>query len=347
MTTIKTATSWTTAALVAVLAFGCDAVLDNPPTGSLNEEVLANRHGIDALLVGAYAALDGQSLGSGSWGVSPSNWIYGSVAGGDAHKGSESGDQSAIDLIATFRHDPTIAFFDQKWRANYEGISRSNAVLKVLRGVEDMSEGEMAAAAGEARFLRGHYYFDLKKMFNRVPWIDENTTDFNQPNEEDVWPRIEADFQYAMENLPETQPQVGRANRWAAAAYLAKAYVYQKKWSEAKTLFDQVISQGRTSNGLPYDLMSRYKDNFDAAFKNNQESVFAIQMTANDGTGTISHANMGDMLNFPFGGPFRCCGFFQPTQDLVNSYRTQDGLPIPNGYNDEMVTSDQDVDSNQ
>jgi len=66
-------------------------------------------------------------------------------------------------------------------------------------------------------------------MFNNVPWIDETTTDFNQPNTTDIWPKIEADFQFAFDNLPETQPDAGRANKWGAGAYLAKAYLYEKK----------------------------------------------------------------------------------------------------------------------
>ena len=61
-----------------------------------------------------------------------------------------------------------------------------------------------------------------------VPWIDETTTDFMQPNNADIWPKIEADFKAAYDNLPETQGDAGRANKWAAGAYLAKVYLYQK-----------------------------------------------------------------------------------------------------------------------
>ena len=50
----------------------------------------------------------------------------------------------------------------------------------------------------------------------------------------------------------ETQPQAGRANKWAAAAYLAQAYMYEHKYAQAKTLFDQIIASGKTANGKPY-----------------------------------------------------------------------------------------------
>ncbi|MDX5437755.1 MAG: RagB/SusD family nutrient uptake outer membrane protein, partial [Pontibacter sp.] len=326
--------------------------LEKEPIGALSEGIIANEAGVEKTLIGAYAALDGQGNGSalvggGQWEAAPSNWIYGSVAGGEAHKGSSGSDQPAINAIANFIADPSNGFFNTKWKAIYEGISRTNSTLRLLEQAKDISDAKKQRIAGEARFLRGHYYFELKKMFNKVPWIDETTTDFNQPNNQDIWPKIEADLKFAMDNLPHTQAQVGRANKWAAASYLGKAYMYQHKYAEAKSVFDQVINEGVTSNGLKYGLVDRFKDNFDAGTENNKESVFAIQMVAYDGTGTISNANQGEMLNYPYNSPFRCCGFFQPTLDLANSYRTNSqGLPYLGSYNATPLKHDQGISSN-
>ena len=74
-------------------------------------------------------------------------------------------------------------------------------------------------------------------------------------NSSDLWPMIEADFTFAWDNLPETQGAPGRANKWAAGAYLAKALLFQGKWAAAKTLFDNVIANGKTSNGKKYGLV--------------------------------------------------------------------------------------------
>ncbi|WP_431214514.1 hypothetical protein ACQ86N_06745 [Puia sp. P3] len=79
-------------ALMGML-FGCKkSFLQRTPQGSLQPGDLATKAGVTNLLIGAYAALDGQdtvgtgdmvSLGGGNaWGVSPSNWLMGSVAGG-------------------------------------------------------------------------------------------------------------------------------------------------------------------------------------------------------------------------------------------------------------------------
>jgi len=326
-----------------------DEFLDKPVQGALGDDVLANEKGLDALLTGAYAALDGQGdfTGGSGWESAPDNWIYGSITGGDAHKGSDGGDQTPINAIATFSSGADNGFFNTKWRALYEGVTRSNTILRVLGLVTSMSDDNKAKIEAQARFLRGHYYFELKKMWNMVPWIDEKTTDFNQPNDVDIWPMIEADFKFAYDHLPATQSQVGRANKWAAGAYLGKTYLYQKKDALAIPVFTEVIQSGVTSNGLKYNLVD-FKDNFDASTKNNAESVFAIQMVANDGTLDITNANGGGMLNFPYGtgAPFSCCGFFQPSQELVNSFRTDAaGLPYLDDSNTHVVKSDMGLNS--
>ena len=323
--------------------------LEKPAYGALSDEVLADEKGVNSLLIGAYAVLDGQgsgvAIGGGNpWEAAPSNWIYGDVSGGDAHKGSDGGDQPAINSIATYSAGADNGFFNSKWKALYEGVTRSNSVLKTLAGLEDISEEERANLAGQARFLRGHYYFELKKMFNMVPWIDENTEDVNVPNDVDIWPNIEADFLFAYENLPPTQSELGRANKWAAGAYLGKTYLYQEKYAEAQQVFTEVITSGTTSNGLAYGLTDNFHANFNAALENNEETVFAIQMVAHDGTNTIANSNQGMMLNYPYQSPFRCCGFFQPTQDLVNAYRTDaSGLPYLDTYNADPVENDMGI----
>jgi len=350
------------AALTAAVCInqGCSRFLDKPALGALTTGQVTNEAGATALLAGAYAGLDGQgqnnaAVGGGNpWEASPSNWIYGSVAGGDSHKGSSISDQPPIVPIANAQESPSNGFFNSKWKALYEGVSRTSTLLATLALSPDVSAPVKTLYTAEARFLRGHYYFELRRFFKMVPWVDENTTDFKQPNDADVFPKIEADFKAAIDNLPAIQSTPGRANKWAAMCYLAKVYLYEKKYAEAKALFDQVIPSayggsgagGVTPNGLAYGLTDRFEDNFDAATKNSKESVFAIQMTAHDGTNSIANANGGDMLNFPYNSPFRCCGFFQPSVDLANSYRTDaTGIPYLQDYNAHGIVTDQGMSS--
>lgn len=323
-------------ALVCGLVFtSCDLLkgdfLDRSARGAVSEEVLADKEGgVDALLTGAYGALD-----EGFWHSSPDNWVFGAVAGGMAHKGSFLGDQGPILTIARMQHEPTNGFFNSLWQNRFEGVSRTNSVLQVLSQVEDMSEQERNRIAGEARFLRGHYYFELKKNFGNVPWTDETTENLKQPNtgpnHPDIWQKIEEDFQFAIDNLPEVAPDAGRVNRWAAAAYKAKAHLYQEEWQEAADLFTQVIDQGGTSTGKSYALTPKYQDMFNAATEDNSGMVFRIPQTGQDGSGTVNNSRRGDILNWPQNpSPITsCCGFYRPTLWLVNSFRVNDqGLPL-------------------
>ena len=331
---------------------GCNKeFLTTPPQGALSEEVLATQKGVEGLLVGAYAALGGQRLNTGqeNWATAPDNWLYGSVSGGDAHKGSEGGDQLPMNPIMNFTLDAMNPFFDGKWRANYEGIARCNMTLKVLPTVSDINDNDRKNIEAQARFLRAYFYFDLKAMFNMVSWIDETTTDFNQPNDVDIWPRIEADLDFAMKTLPETQNAAGKVNKWAAAAYLAKTYLFQHKFPDAKAIFDQVIQNGRTSNGIKYALNGALQDNWKPELElTNPEAIFSIQQATHTGTGDISQSRAGDILNYPYPNSPWCCGFFQPSQDLANSYRVNPatGLPYLDNYNDYGVKNDMGVESN-
>src|SRR5690606_22662501 len=123
--------------------------------------------------------------------------------------------------------------------------------------------------------------------FNNTPYIDESI-DYKQgieetTNDADLWPMIEADLQFAYANLPETQDQPGRANKWAAGAFLGKAMLFQQKFTEAKAVFDDVIANGKTSSGDDYALVPHFGDLFRVSNDNNPESIFAIQSAAGTG----------------------------------------------------------------
>jgi len=333
--------------LGVVVLFSCQKnFLDKPAQGSLAGSIIATPTGVAQDLIGSYAALQRTFGAGGPWDAAPDNWIYGTVAGGDAHKGSNSGDQAGIDPIAVSTENATNGFFDSYWKTNYEGISRCNATINLANAVATLDAATKMQTLAEARFLRGHFYFELRRFFKNVPYLDEKSVGFFAPNVTDIYPQIEADFNFAYTNLLEKAPDIGRANKWAAAAYLAKTYMYEKKYDLAKPLYDLIISTGVNAGGVKYSLMPKFSDNFYGNTKNNSESVFILQQVANDGTGSINNSNQGDMLNFPYNSPFRCCGFLQPTQELANSYRTDlTGLPLIDTHNANanQVINDQGV----
>ena len=326
-------------ALTLIGACGKD-FLDRSPYGAVTEELLSSSlKGCESLLISAYSSLDGYAGwdNGNPWGAAASNWTYGSIAGGDAYKGSEANDQPDVTPIERHETSANNPYVEAKWITLYDGIFRVNKAINAfnaLTGNDDVRAQRIA----EARFLRGHYHFEAKKVFGNVPYIDETVLDTRVPNDKDIWPNIIADLQAAADALPWTQSEIGRATKGAALALLGKAYIYQGKYTEAKAALDQVI------NSNQYALTPGYHDNFNAATRNNSEGVFVVQQAVNEGT-EGDNGNIGDVLNYTHGGgPGGCCGFHQPSQNLVNAFRVDaNGLPYLDTYNDLDVKNDQGV----
>ncbi len=319
-------------------AYACkDSFLEVSPTGSLSKAQLTSKAGLEGALISSYAQLSGL----GSYASGPSNWVWGSIRGGDANKGTDPGDFSEINPIQRFEYSPTLPFSGEVYRGHFEGVSRANAVLALLKEADaSVKPEDIKRMAAEAKFLRGHFYFQLKRNFSMVPYVDETKNISNGiekvKNDIDIYPKIEDDFKAAFADLPETSSAVGRANKWAAASYLAKVYMFEKKFVEAKALFDQIIANGKTAGGKKYALLPKYSDLYRISNDNSAESIFAVQATVKSGNG--NNANSDLQLNFIQGvDPGTCCGFFQPTFEFVNSFRTDSkGLPLlDNSYNTE------------
>ncbi|HLX90139.1 MAG TPA: RagB/SusD family nutrient uptake outer membrane protein [Puia sp.] len=329
--------------LIALMIACGKNFLSKPPIGVLYPNILATRAGVQGILIGAYAGLDGQGLLNSGWGSAADNWTYGSVAADDAYKGSTTEDQSDLINIVQWNCLPNNSYVSQKFDAMYDAIQRCNSVLRVMRVASGLSSDDTTEYRAEALFLRAYFHFELRKVFHYPPYVDESVgvQNPNPPNIDaaknyiEIWPMIESDFQYAVDNLPKTQPNKGQANKYAAEAFLGKVYLFEGKYDQAKTLLDDVIKNGTTPLGAPYALQTNYQENFNAdpQAKNSSESVFAAQISVNDGSGPAGGKAFGDNLNFPYGGgPGACCGFFNPQQDLADAYKTDaNGMPLMDG----------------
>ncbi len=246
--------------------YGCNNFLDTNaiPQGTLDEGTLSTAAGVEGTLIAAYRALDCPAAG-GSWGCAASNWVWGSVAADDSYKGSDSGDQPPINDIEGYHWSAPNGqdYINEKWTISYEGVSRANATLRLLKKVlaahpEQLSAADAKSIEGEALFLRAHYHFEAYRMWGNIPYYREDETDFRKANETSAAAiaDILSDLDAAIALLPTTARAKGRAGQW---------------------------------NG-----------------------------------------NFGERLNFPYSGShFGCCGFNQPSQNLVNFYRVDAaGLPL-------------------
>ncbi|HWK06208.1 MAG TPA: RagB/SusD family nutrient uptake outer membrane protein [Puia sp.] len=341
-------------AILAIIAYGCNRKLNVQPQGSLLQTSITNLSGVNGLLIGAYAVLDGENVpvAGDAYGSAGSNWVYGSICADDSYKGSVPSDQPDATALEswTLSQGGTTTYLNEKWTILYLGIQRANDVLRNMRLATGISPADTAEISGEARFLRGYYHMDGRKIFHFFPYVDETISFVNNnldvPNNADIWPQITADLLYAVNHLPETQPQAGRVNKWAAMAFLAKDYMFQHNYDSANYYLKQVIASGVTAQGVKYALVN-FQSNFNAPQKNSPESVFACQSSVNDGSASANdggNGSMGDVLNFPdgVGAPVGCCGFNDPSWNLANAYKTDaNGLPLLDGsFNSGKTVSD-------
>lgn len=320
-----------------MMVSSCD-FLNDDPQGILSDDQVKGPAQVEGLVTSAYS-----SLGNDHYDKPFSLWPYGNVRSDDAYKGgNDENDISAFHFYEIAQNIKTdFGEADGLWFYSYKAISRANTALSVLKTVSANDVPLKDTRMGEMYFLRGHFYFILKTVFGHIPFVDEDLPidDYDQVDNklsnDEQWAWIVSDFQKAYDLLPEKQDQVGRANKIAAAAYLAKANLYKAyrqdernnvteinrtDLEEVLKYTEQVLNSGY---GLEYDFAYNF---LPGAYQNGKESLFAIQYSIDDGT-MFGRLNWGDVLSVPMG--VGCCDFHKPSQNLVNAYKTdKTGLPM-------------------
>ena len=334
--------------LLAACSFlfaGCSDFLDMNPNGILDEESVSGVEQLDKLVISAYSM-----LGNDHYDIPFNLWPYGNVRSDDAYKGGR--DESDIQDFHFYETSSNItANFgepDGLWYNCYIAISRANNALRSLNNVSEQDFPNKKIRIGECRFIRGHFYFLLKVLFKSIPYIDETVAieDYGTISNialsnDELWQKIADDFKAAYDNLPESQKtDVGRANKYSAAAYLAKTYLYKAYRQDEKHNvteinaedLKQVLTFSNEVMSSDYGLEDDFAYNFlPGSYENGKESLFAIQHSTDDGT-LYGRLNFSDALNVPmkFSGS---CDFQKPSQNLVNAYKTVNGLPEFSDYN--------------
>ncbi|MDE5850207.1 MAG: RagB/SusD family nutrient uptake outer membrane protein [Muribaculaceae bacterium] len=334
--------------LVALGLTACNDFIDVPPTGVVDGKLAYSQP--DKMVNAAYA-----SLGD-CWFSYPFNlWPYGDLGSDDCMKGggglTDTG-YHPMEIWSTLTSTP--GELDELWYRLYCNISRCNRALVALEdyGVEKLGEKTAAQRVGEVHFLRGHSYFKLLTMFRQIPWVDENVfrnnlqekTRNDQFTYEQLWEKVINEFQMAYDALPEVVTDGGgRANKIAAASYLAKCYL-TIAWGDGyeatdgvgfinKEYMQKVIDYTDIVAGSQYGYLEDFGDIFLPEYKNSKESIFAVQTSQYTEDNTrFGRANWSNMLNGCWG--MWSCGwdFHKPSQDLVDAYKTRNGLPMLDNY---------------
>ncbi|MDE6423673.1 MAG: RagB/SusD family nutrient uptake outer membrane protein, partial [Muribaculaceae bacterium] len=277
--------------LVCLGLTACNDFIDVPPTGVVDGELAYSQP--DKMVNSAYA-----SLGD-CWYSYPFNlWPYGDLGSDDCMKGggglTDTG-YHPMEIWSTLTSTP--GELDELWYRLYCNISRCNRALVALKqyGVEKLGEATAKQRTGEVHFLRGHNYFKLLTMFRQIPWIDEDVfeknlqekTPNNQFTYEELWQKVIDEFKMAYDALPaEVTDGGGRANKIAAASYLAKCYL-TIGWGDGyeatdgvnfinKEYLQKVVDYTDDVVNSQYGYLEDFCDIFLPEYKNSKESVFAV-----------------------------------------------------------------------
>lgn len=352
---MKTFKYITLAAALLLPMTACDSFLDESPKATADSDDLNTPENIEKMVIAAYSALGNDNYQRGMNAL----WPYGDLRSGDAYKGGagpgDVGDFNTFETFVYMRDD--VDYLDLKWYAEYIAIARANDALARINQMTEDGYPKKKIREAEMRFLRAHYYFELKILFKQMPWIDQNDKQEDYINisnveytDQQLWDLIIAEFRFASENLPDANDDLARANKGMAQAYLAKALLYAAYEQDEKhnvigidkTKLEEVV---RLCKGLEskYSLAPDFADNFLCETENGPESIFAVQFSHNDGT-LRGRLDWGAMLNYPMNPEYGCCGFHQPTQNMVNAFQTDEkGLPQFDSFNTHNIETADDV----
>ncbi|MEO6731833.1 MAG: RagB/SusD family nutrient uptake outer membrane protein [Ferruginibacter sp.] len=321
--------------LTALLLGGCKKnFLEVEPQGQTTEILaLTDPEAATKLVGGVYNTLYLGGFGSTTVGFL---WaLSNDVASDDADKGSTPGDFSPLGEIDNFTHTPNNFIFNNIWSGHYSGIVAANKAIDIL-GKSTIEATAKNRLIGEARFLRGFYYFNLVRFFGGVPKIisvplpsEGNSDPLNtRATAAEIYQVVIDDLQFAVDNLPlkgDAATQLGRVNKGAAQAYLAKVYLYQKNWQKVFELTNAIITSGKYALVNNYGLIFREKPVGGQGGTNNSESIFEVQTGINAAENAVSLLfSNGQGPRGRGGWNDLGFGFNTPTTDLASVYEAGD-----------------------
>ena len=331
----------------------CDDFLDeHKPQATLSDDQVKSPENAEAMAISAYAIFTSAEDINSSF----SMWNF-DVRSDDAYKGGNgTSDGDVFHQLEVQQGVLTTNWnINDMWVRLYNSLSRVNSAIALLKETDDTYAMKSQRLA-EMKFLRAYGHFLLKRLYKNIPFVINENLTYEEYNElsntqytnDEGWQLIIDDLMEAYNTLPEVQQDKGRPTRAAAAAFLAKVYLY-KAYRQDDASSNQVtsINQGDlekviefTNPGLyaNYGLEDDIHNNFrpEDEYENGIESIWAIQYSRNDGS-TYGNLNWSYGLippNIP-GATDGGCDFYKPSQNLVNAYRTgSDGLPLLDNFNE-------------
>jgi hypothetical protein len=299
-----------------ILMVGCTDFLQIDPQGNLTQASFPASSS-DALQAtnAVYAAVRDWYYNSGGYPILD-------IMSDDAYKGSNTNDQlSTVGTYDNFTFNTTGDGLDRWWATLYQGIKWANVVIEKV-SVLPMDTTLRNRYEGEARFLRGLFYFDLVRAWGGVPLV--TTTDpllhLGRATTQEIYNLIISDLQYADSHLTKRSELIstdrGRATSGAAEALLARVYLFQNDFVNAEKYSMKVIQSNE------YSLEARFIDATGVNGNNGVESIFEVGALGVEdyNGGGAQYANTQGVR----GSPNRGWGFNRPSVELRKSFEPGD-----------------------
>jgi len=273
---------------------------------------------------------------SRTWFPFANKFFYAIAEVGSGNMYSGSSDVSAMRNFSLNGSDGELL---NGWNAMWANVAQANAIINLLPGRvgPGVSQEVVNNAVGEAYFMRATAYFYLVRLWGAVPIIENNLDYIDNPQintnrVEDIYRFIEMDYQKAIDNLyskirTSSYAANARVSKGSAKSMLAKVYLYEKKYTEARQMAEEVINSGEFKLlGGPELPGKTFGDLFTYPNNNNEESIFALEWTNDGGYGSGNNANTqfgistADLTtsNASYGG------VFAPSQDVLTIYESGD-----------------------
>lgn len=221
--------------LIALLLAGCEDFLDSE---NLMKKDNSNfpKDANDAMtaLTGAYSQLRKMTPGE----VGQNFFMTAELLSDDRFGGGGPDDRRMQAIDRLLKADENM--FADVWKQNYAGIFRCNMLFESIPNIVWEDEAKKKQIEGETHFLRAYFYFDLCRLFGRVPLITV-TGEGNLPkaSADELFAQIGSDLNTAIGLLPDvpyTQTVLGHATKWAAEALLARVWLFYTGYYEKEAM---------------------------------------------------------------------------------------------------------------
>ena len=251
------------------------------------------------------------------------------ITSDNADKGSTPEDSPMMIELDNFSYEPSNTLINELWLGYFNIVSAANNALFQMPLFEEALQSEenkkyTRECAAEAKVIRAYAYFNLTRLFGRVPIIKnlvtaDELTSFSQAETNDLYEFILKDLEEAIPLLPDsyTKEWAGRINKYTAMAIKAKVHLYRSEWDSVADLSDRIMASGR------YVLLSSFREVFSIDGKNSKESLFEIQSsTLGKSSGEATYIEyafyQGPRGNTP--GNMQGWGFCTPSDDLIQFF---------------------------